>query len=151
MKVKRTVTIFLPKDPNWLTTKAFRHVQLGLLEPCYNIKKLLGARALQHECDGSVKGKLRAEVTIWAIQKARVLLLVRHQGRVKNVRSNNKLSSLTGVNRKRIKYRRPEELLYILFNLVQIDSFPLTKHNGKLVRGAAVTKRVLEPKFSYGN
>lgn len=169
--IKRTVTILLPKALNRLATvKVCGQVQQALLPPCCNESQLLGAIATQHESNDSVKGKLRAKMIISAIPiggtskpaksnqksvtkffilKARPWFLVRHQGKVNNVRPDSRPSSLAVVNRKQIKYRRPE-VPSILCN-VPIDSFPLFKCSKKLVGRVAVTKGVLEFKFWCSN
>lgn len=170
MKIKRTVTILLPKDTDLLeTVKTFQQVQQALSQLCYNGGKPLGAIALQHKCYDTVKGNLSAQMTISAIRlvaaayksaksnqkaatqpfdfrRAKALFLVGQRGRDADFRADGTLSIWTVGGRKRLNYKVPEAFQCILSKAVEIDSLTVIEHNSKLIGRVTITLEAPEPR-----
>src|SRR6266516_4121990 len=69
MHIQRTITLVIEADPDLeATLEAFREVQHNLSEPCYHDGNPLGALALQRAYYHTVKGTLKAQMTIYAIR-----------------------------------------------------------------------------------
>lgn len=169
MDIQRTISIIIESDQDLeQTLEAFREVQQGLSEACFNQGKPLGALALQRLMYHEVKGSLSAQMTISAIRtvcaayqsaksnkkpatrpfrfrRARALFLIGKRGRDADFRGDGTLSIWTQAGRKHLHYFIPEDFKVLFEKAKELDCLNVIVRDGKLIGRVTLTLEVPEP------